>query len=254
MTDHIDENLLRVAEIRTMAEGKVLTNASGCFYLHNNYLFVVTARHVVCNEPTNHRPEELQIVLHNTAEDLTQVTEIQIPLYRENAPCWLEHPTYGAKADVAAVPIEDPNILSNFMIATFSENEVLPDNQPLPVGQDVLIVGYPLGFHDSVHHLPLVRSAMIASVYGVPFKNDPYFLTDARLHRGTSGAPVIAYLPQPTEVLGESRLHWYLLGIHSASLDVSNRDPQLDEPLGLNCAWYAALIPQILAQVNPAGK
>jgi hypothetical protein len=109
-----------------------------------------------------------------------------------------------------------------------------------------LIVGYPLGFHDSVHHLPLVRSAIVASTFGVPFKGQPYFLTDSRLHRGTSGAPVIARLPEPTDVVGEAPLRWYLLGVHSASLDVSNRDPQQDEPLGLNCAWYASLIPEIL--------
>lgn len=156
MNERIDEILVRVAEIETLGGGKVLTNASGCFFMQNNDLFLVTARHVV------------------------------------------------------------------------------------------LIVGYPLGFHDSVHHLPIVRSAVIASVYGIPFKSEPYFLTDARLHRGTSGAPVIARLSQPTDVVGESPTRWYLLGVHSAALDVSNRDPQEDERLGLNTAWYASLIPEII--------
>ena len=34
-------------------------------------------------------------------------------------------------------------------------------------------------------------------------------------------------------------LPWRLLGVHSSRLDVNARDVDLDEALGLNCAWYA---------------
>jgi hypothetical protein len=33
-----------------------------------------------------------------------------------------------------------------------------------------------------------------------------------------------------------------LLGVHSARLDVGTRDQELDEALGLNCAWYADIL------------
>ena len=33
-----------------------------------------------------------------------------------------------------------------------------------------------------------------------------------------------------------------LLGVHSARLDLANRDLVLDEALGLNCAWYADIL------------
>ena len=33
-----------------------------------------------------------------------------------------------------------------------------------------------------------------------------------------------------------------LLGVHSASLDMSGRDRVQDETLGLNCAWYADML------------
>jgi hypothetical protein len=33
-----------------------------------------------------------------------------------------------------------------------------------------------------------------------------------------------------------------LLGVHSARLDLGNRDLVLDEALGLNCAWYADIL------------
>lgn len=62
------------------------------------------------------------------------------------------------------------------------------------VGSPLLIVGFPLGFHDTLHHLPVVRHAAIASSFGVRFQGHGYFLTDARTHRGTSGAPVVMRL------------------------------------------------------------
>ncbi len=33
-----------------------------------------------------------------------------------------------------------------------------------------------------------------------------------------------------------------LLGVHAARMDMSTRDRQLDESLGLNCAWYADIL------------
>jgi hypothetical protein len=35
------------------------------------------------------------------------------------------------------------------------------------VGSALLVVGYPLGFHDVIYHLPVVRHAVIASSFGV---------------------------------------------------------------------------------------
>ena len=59
------------------------------------------------------------------------------------------------------------------------------------VGSSLLIVGFPLGFHDTLHHMPVVRQAVNASSFGLRFQGKGYFLTDARTHRGTSGAPVV---------------------------------------------------------------
>jgi hypothetical protein len=40
----------------------------------------------------------------------------------------------------------------------------------------------------------------------------------------------------------EGQLSWKLLGVHSSRIDIGNRDLQLDESLGLNCAWYADIL------------
>jgi len=116
----------------------------------------------------------------------------------------------------------------------------------MPVGQNVLILGFPLGFHDTVHNLPIVRNATIASSFAHPFKGEPYFLTDARLHRGMSGSPVITQLRSMEEHDANQEPKWWLLGVHSSSLDVSDRDPNQDEKLALNTTWYASLLSEMI--------
>ena len=113
------------------------------------------------------------------------------------------------------------------------------------VGSSLLVVGFPLGFHDTLHHMPVVRQAVLSSSFGLRFKGEGYFLTDARTHRGTSGAAVVmrTYGQDPTR----GDLPWLLLGIHSARLDVGGRDRKLDEALGLNCAWYADILMTLTA-------
>ncbi len=81
---------------------------------------------------------------------------------------------------------------------------------------------------------------VIASAFGIRFQGQGYFLTDARMHRGTSGAPVVARVT--TERSGRADLPWMLLGVHAARMDVTNRDSNEDERLNLNCAWYADVL------------
>ena len=88
--------------------------------------------------------------------------------------------------------------------------------------------------------MPVARHAVIASSFGLRFQGEGYFLTDARTHRGTSGAPVVMRASEGGGLAED--LPWMLLGIHSSRLDVGTRDLELDEALGLNCAWYADIL------------
>jgi hypothetical protein len=108
------------------------------------------------------------------------------------------------------------------------------------MGTSLLIVGFPLGVHDTLHHLPVARQAVVASSFGIRFQGKGCFLTDARLHRGTSGAPVVMRKEAPGD--GRRDFPWMLLGVHSAKLDVANRDSSQDESLDLNFAWYADIL------------
>ncbi len=64
-------------------------------------------------------------------------------------------------------------------------------DEDIGVGDALTIAGFPLGFHDAVHHLAVARSASVALACGVRFQRQGCVLTDARTHRGSSGSPVV---------------------------------------------------------------
>lgn len=99
------------------------------------------------------------------------------------------------------------------------------------------------GFFDTEHQAPGIRQASIASFYGIRFQGQGLFLTDARMHRGSSGSLVLARL----EGDGAAHPRWSLLGVHSSRMDMATRDVVLDESLGLNCAWYADVLMTLTA-------
>ena len=247
-----DKIYLRVAKVLTCVGELPLTNATGFFYMHEDFLYLVTSRHVVLNEASDHRPDRLQLSLHTNHNDLSQRAQLSIPLYKNGIPQWYQHPQHANHADVVAVAVNDPQVLNEHTLATFSSEEIVNTGCPMPLGQNVLILGFPLGFHDTVHNLPIVRSATIASSFSHPFKGEPYFLTDARLHRGMSGSPVVAKLQCLDDKDFDQEPKWRLLGVHSSSLDVSDRDPKQDEKLALNTTWYASLLPEMIPGSNLA--
>jgi len=240
----IDPRLVRMAKLLTYRNGNVLTNGTGFFYMKDQYLFLITCRHVVHDEPSGHRPDQVEALIHTDKTDLTANGTLRLDLYEPDGvtPRYLTHPQLGEAADVVAVPVMDADVVNRYWVDAFTPDDLLPEDRTLPLGQAVLVIGFPLGFNDEKHNLPMVRSATIASVYPLPFKGDRYFVTDARLHRGASGSPVIAKLPRA----GEEQPSWFLLGVHAASLDVSNRDPEQDERLGLNVAWYASVLDEVV--------
>jgi hypothetical protein len=243
---NVDRLLLRVAKVSTYYQGNPMTNATGFFFLHNSFLYLITARHVVINESLGHFPDYLGVSLHTSQRDLSLRTELSIALYSNGLPQWRQHPHFMASMDCVAVAVNDPQVLANCFVDTFSFKDLVGPGHQVPLGQDVLIVGFPLGFHDTYNNLPIVRKATVASSYAHPFKGEPYFLTDARMHRGSSGSPVIAQIGDATKGDGDNSSSWRLLGIHSSALDVSDRDIQMDEKLALNTAWYAHHILEIL--------
>ena len=237
----IESILLTAANVFTFESQRRLTNASGFFFEREKRLFLVTSRHVLMDAPTKHYPDRIEIELHTNRENLAESTGFSIPLYREGKGVWRQGSDAAGQIDVAVIELDRAAIPQSTVYRAFTPEHLLQEPDRVEVGTTLLVVGFPLGFHDTLHHMPVVRQAIIASSFGLRFQGSGYFLTDARTHRGTSGAPVVMRAAADTDPhMGD--LPWRLLGVHSARLDVGTRDLQSDEALGLNCAWYADIL------------
>ena len=228
------------ARIRSFEQQRPLTNASGFFFERDERLFLVTSRHVLIDEPTEHYPNRLEIELHTDPDNLGRSTGFSIPLYRDGKSTWRQGLDTAGEIDVAVIEIERSALPETTVYRAFTPDHLHNPTDVVEVGTPLLIVGFPLGFHDALHHMPVVRHAVVASSFGLRFQGNGYFLTDARTHRGTSGSPVVMRVSEGSPKLRD--LPWMALGVHSARIDLGSRDLVLDEALGLNCAWYADIL------------
>jgi S1-C subfamily serine protease len=236
----IESILLSAAPVATFNGQRRLTNASGFFFARDDRVFLVTSRHVMIDEPSRHLPDRIEIELHTDPENIAETTGFSIPLYRDGKSAWRQGMDSAGEIDVAVIEIERSALPESVVFRFFTPQHLLAAHETVEIGTSVLILGFPLGFYDRLHRIPVVRQAVVASSFGLRFQGQGYFLTDARTHRGSSGAPVIMRIAQPDTVHRE--LPWMLLGVHSARLDVGAREVNEDEALGLNCAWYADIL------------
>lgn len=233
----IESLLLTTARVSTFVDRQPLTGATGFFFERDERLFFVTSRHVVIDAASQHFPNRVEIELHSDAGNLTQSVVLSVLLYRDGLSVWHQGRDSSGEIDVAVIEIERAALPPAALMRCFTPAHLQRALQEVEVGSSLLVVGFPLGFHDTLHHLPVVRQAVIASSFGLRFQGHGYFLTDARTHRGTSGAPVVM-----RDTAGDPALPWKLLGVHSMRMDMRGRDLSVDESLGLNCAWYADIL------------
>lgn len=232
----VESILLAATRVSTFAGSQALTSATGFFFERDERLFLVTSRHVVYDQPASHRPDRIDVTVHADRSDLTRSLVLSLPLYSAGKAVWRQGTDSGGEVDVAVIELDRGALPASVAICCFSPEHLQQSLDELEVGTPVHVVGFPLGFYDTVHNLPVVRHAAIASAFGVRFQGEGYFLTDARTHRGMSGAPVVL---RSTD---RRALPWKLLGVHSSRLDMRDRDVQVDDALGLNIAWYADML------------
>jgi S1-C subfamily serine protease len=231
--------LLACTQLSTFEGDRLLTRASGFFFERDARLYVVTSRHVAFDVTGDHAPDRFALEVHLDRVDLTRSASANLPLYEHGASLWRHASDSGGPVDVAVVPVDRAALPAGAAFEAFTPDHLQTLLDDVEVGTPLSIVGFPLGFHDTTHHLPVARQAAVASSFGVRFQGQGYFVTDARTHRGMSGAPVVMRAAPGTVPGG---LPWKLLGIHSARMDMGSRDLALDESLGLNCAWYADVL------------
>jgi S1-C subfamily serine protease len=240
-----DPVLLTVTPVASFNGQQPLTQASGFFFERDDRLFLVTSRHVVSDEATGHRPDRIAIRLHTDTRNLAAATGWSMLLYRNGRAVWRQGRDAGGAVDIAVVEVDRDAMPPSATWQAFRMANLSQPADTIELGSALLVIGFPLGFEDTLHNVPVVRQAVLASTYGLRFQGQGYFLTDARTHRGSSGAPVVRRL----RGAGADRqaLPWLLLGVHSARLDMGGRDLVQDESLGLNCTWYADILDTLTA-------
>lgn len=124
-----------------------------------------------------------------------------LALYRDDAmqePSWLEHPSYGCKVDVVALPLP-AYLVDSYQF--FPINAVTFDSDfKTKVADDAFIVGYP--FSDTPYlQLPIWKRASVASEPDIDLDQLPKFLVDTATRSGLSGSPVVM---QRTGIHGKS--------------------------------------------------
>jgi hypothetical protein len=156
----IDSLLLTATRILTFEQQNPLTNASGFFFERGEQLFLVTSRHVLVDEPTGHYPDRLEIELHIDPENLARSTGFSIPLYHDGKGAWRQGLDSAGQIDVAAIELERSALPDTTVYRAFTPDHLHRPPDLVEVGTPLLIAGFPLGFHDALHHMPVERHAV----------------------------------------------------------------------------------------------
>lgn len=236
----VDALLLTTTRLTTFRGNQLLTHASGFFFRGSDRMFLVSNRCVFADAENSHFPDRIEIGVHTDTQDLRRQSVISLPLYREGLGLWREAADSGGAIDVAAMEIPADQLPADAALRAFDASHLETRDEQVTVGDALTIAGFPLGFHDTVHHLAVACSASIASAYGLRFQRQGCFLTDARTQRGSGGSPVVRR--RRRDGAAAAAPSWQLLGVHSTRMDMRTRDPCQDESLGLNCAWYADVL------------
>jgi len=173
-------------------------------------LFLATNKHVVHeNAEGRNRAESLKLFFNVRApEGAAPGMSWDIPLILNRQRLWHEHPNPYVDVlviDVTRLLTERSNIDLRAVDyqQLFAESNVL-EEQHITIGEEVFIIGYPLGLAHSHSYFPIVRQGIIASRIGDEITADirnpsgtvahatiPGFMVDAAVVPGSSGSPVV---------------------------------------------------------------
>jgi hypothetical protein len=153
---------------------KPIDKGTGFFYrnLATKKLFLITNRHVIQNE---NYANVARLNLHTDIGDLRNNNYYNLHLYdRSGNKTWIEPDPISA--DVIAIFIKEDLQKKGFFIKNFNTFNLLPRSIQLHLGEDVIIMVYPLGVSDHIHNLPILRNGIVASAYPIPLTEIRTFL------------------------------------------------------------------------------
>ena len=229
-------------------------------------VFLVTNYHVVTGRPPLSKSaplgDRVQFLIHEDRVDLARVRHLELPLYdASHQPLWVTSDT-APDADMVLLPIPAA-AYANVALFVFTEAHTHGDVKMRPTSGATLL-GYPYGFADTAHDLPVWKTGHIASEPNVDFDNRPVFLVDVSAFPGMSGSPVLAVengIYESEEGTMRTGRVLKLLGIFSAmpvvrevktaAAGAGETPPAATETgLQLGYVWKAALIADLARQYH----
>lgn len=257
MNVSVDPIFLTTTMIKRFSKSKHTGSATGFFFTKNEKIWLVTNKHVIygdqfAEEDAKPIADEFKLLLHTNRIDFTDNEEVSVPLFTKDKKNWIEHSR--KDIDVVCLPVDLDRTKYHFV--TIAED--LLDSERIKIGfEKIFVMGYPFGWYDSTHNLPITRIGHLSSPYRVPFQGKPVMLGDVETHQGMSGSPVFMYLKDyMTEgedgglVTNLGAYKYLLLGIFSGQPSWSIQDTITNKttniPHSLSLIWFGNLIQEIL--------
>lgn len=235
-------------------------------------VFLVTNKHVL-NESSSLRDEATHIFLHHNIENSQGIIEkcrsVWPLIFPDRSKLWKEHPNIDVDVLVfdAGFLNTGPRLKARWVdFDLLCSSEMLREID-ITIGQEVIVIGYPLGFSHRKSNLPLFRSGIIATCIGEELEDTTLedevertrilrgFLVDGGIIPGSSGSPVV-FKPGIGRItrdgvinLGESPPP-FILGIISETRYSPIRTPEFDHIsyAGLGLAFDAQTIRETIDQ------
>ena len=235
-------------------------------------IWLVTNRHVVIpkREHVEFLPTRLEFGLRRVGPS-DQLNWEDIVLSRDEIESLAKfHPD--KSVDVAVINIHDlvtsrikdgGKYIQPYLLN--SDNFAGKNNIDVEASSDILVVGYPKGFYDSVNLFPIVKSGIVASRWRAGFQGEPCFLIDAKLFPGSSGSVVISkpvdLVVKEGKVMTANEKQFAFLGIFSAEATFQEApvvvgDLTITQTSGfdLGLVWYAELVEEIIDKGVPLSQ
>lgn len=145
---------------------------------------------------------------------------------------WIEHPVFGSKLDVVALPISK-EFSKNFV--SYKTNYIY-QNIDVAVSESVSVIGFPFA-RDAGGLVPIWMNGFIASEPDVDYGGRPCFLVDCRTRPGQSGSPVVAF--RTGNVGASSGIKVGEIGFEPKGVYVGRLNE--DSDIGIVIRWSAVL-------------
>lgn len=222
--------------------------SSHCALITNRHN--VTGRHQETGECLDKKhcatPDNIHIYFHKPPLDLGEWHCVKLPLYKEDgSPWWIEHPRFGASADVVALNLSwgsDVKKLPYYLKTDLDRAKLV-----VRPAEAISVIGFPFGL-SSTGRFPIWATGFMAQELGIVTPDNQTFLIDCRTRQGQSGSPVIAYRANTYTYVSESgristntdpgAVKWEFLGIYSGRIN-----PESD----LGRVWHVSAIEEVLA-------